>query len=168
MSFAHPSGVEFSDYDPAMIWRWTGIIALSYSSVAAARAQRNQWQDLEKLAPGTPISVVKRARQDCELVKVTDLELTCDKDIGQITRRLVFLRDQVREVRLEMPEHNKMIVGAVAGAAVGGLLGFLGGQQSSDPEGRAYARIYGIPIGASVGGVIGSHIHRHGAVVYRK
>jgi len=151
-----------------MIWRWAGVIAGLCSLVLPTRAQTNQWRDVEKLAPGTPISVVKRARQGCELVKVTDLELTCDKDIGQVTRRLVFVRDKVREVRLEMPEHNKMIVGAIAGAAVGGLLGFLGGQQSSDPEARGYARAYGIPIGAFVGGAVGSHIHRHGAVVYRK
>ena len=115
-------------------------------------AQTNQWLDVEKLAPGTPISVVKRARQGCDLVKVTDLELICDKEIGHVTRRLVFVRDQVREVRLEMPDHNNMIVGAIAGAAVGGLLGFLGGQQSSDPETRGYARALGIPIGALVGG----------------
>lgn len=142
------------------------MIAGLCSLVLSMPAQTNQWQNVEKLAPGTPISVVKRARQGCELVGVTDLELTCDQDIGQVTRRLVFLRDQVREVRLEVPEHNRMIAGALVGAALGGLLGLLA-QQSSDPETRGYARVYGIPIGALVGGAVGRHIHRHGAVVYR-
>ena len=132
------------------------------------QAQTNQWRDVEMLLPGTPISVVKRARQGCELVKVTDLELTCDRDIGQAIRRLVFARDQVQEVRLEEPEHNNMIVGAIAGGAAGGILGILGGQRLSDPEARSYARAYGIPIGAFIGGAVGRHIHRHGAVVYRR
>jgi uncharacterized protein YcfJ len=132
------------------------------------RAQTNQWRDVEKLWPGTPISVVNRLRQDCELVKVTDLELICDEEIGRETRRRVFVRDKVQEVRLEMPEDNKMIAGAIAGGVVGGLVGFLGLQQSRDPETRGYGRAYGIPIGAIIGGVVGKHIHRHGAVVYRK
>jgi uncharacterized protein YcfJ len=151
-----------------MIWRSVGILAGLCTLVLPMRAQTYQWQDIEKLDSGTSISVVKRARQGCELVKVTDLELTCDKNIGQTTRRLVYARDQVREIRLELPERNRLIVGAIAGAAVGGLLGFVAGQQSSDPEARGYARAFGIPIGAFVGGAIGRHIHRHGAVVYRK
>lgn len=144
------------------------MIPALFSLVLPAHAQTDQWQDVERLGPGTPISVVTVLRQGCELVFVTDLELTCNREIGRVTRRAVFGRDQVREVRLELPEHNKMIVGALAGAAVGGLLGFLVGQQSSDPEARGYARIYGFPIGGYVGGRIGRHFHRHGAVVYRK
>ena len=132
------------------------------------QAQTDDWTDVKKLGPGTPISVVKQARKDCLLLAVTDLELTCDEDIGLLLRRFVFVRDQVREVRLEMPEKNRMVAGAIAGAVVGGLLGFLGGQQSRDPEARGYARAFGIPIGALAGGALGHHIHRHGPIVYRK
>jgi outer membrane lipoprotein SlyB len=151
-----------------MIWKSMGIIIGLCILRLPARAQTYQWQDVEKLVPGTPVSVVKRTRQGCELVKATDSELTCLKDIGRVTRTLVFARDQVREVRLEIPAHNKIIVGAIAGAVVGGLLGILGGQTSDDPEARGYARAFGIPVGAFVGGAIGKHIHRHGAVIYRK
>ncbi len=151
-----------------MIWRWAAVITGLYSLVLPMEAQTNQWRDVEMLKPGTPISVVKRARQGCELVRVTDFELTCDREIGEVTRRLVFVRDEVREVRLEMPEDNKMIAGAIAGGVVGGLLGFLGGQQSRDPEARGYARVYGIPVGAFIGGAVGRHIHGHGIVVYRR
>jgi hypothetical protein len=134
----------------------------------AMRAQTNQWKSVEALRPGTLISVVKRARQGCEVVRITELKLACDKQIGQVTRRLEYERNQVREVRLEELQHSHWIVGAVAGAGVGGLLGFLGGQQASDREARGYSRAFGIPISALVGGAIGAHIHRHGAVVYRK
>ncbi len=150
-----------------MIWRWAAVMAALCSLVVPMRAQTDDWREVEKLGPRTPISVVQRARQGCELVKVTDVELTCEKEIGQRTRRLVFARDQVREVRLEVPEENKMIAGAIAGGVIGGLVGILGGQQSRDPEARGYARIYGIPIGAFVGGAVGRSFRRHGAVVYR-
>lgn len=151
-----------------MILRLTGIITALCSLGLPAWAQANPWLDVEKLGPGTPISVVQRARQECELVAATDLELTCDRDIAGQTRRLVFVRDRVEEVRLEMPQHNRMIPGAIIGAIAGGLIGLVAGQQPSDPEARVYARIYGIPMGAVIGGVIGRYIHRHGAVIFRK
>ncbi|MBV9301215.1 MAG: hypothetical protein JOY62_08120 [Acidobacteriaceae bacterium] len=134
----------------------------------ALQGQTDDWQAVEKLAPGTSISIVKRVRQGCELVKVTDAQLACDRHIGQDERALVFARDEVREVRLEEPEDNRVIAGAIIGAAAGGLIGFAGGSQARDPEARGYARVYGIPLGAVIGGLIGHSIHRHGAVVYRR
>jgi len=135
------------------------------------QAETNQWRDVEMLLPGTPISVVKRARQGCELVKATDFELMCDREIGHVTRRLVFVRNEVREVRLEMRGKNmfksRMFVGAFAGALVGGLLTFVAVQQRPDaPDGLLNV----IPISAVIGGAVGSHIHprQHGAVVYRR
>jgi outer membrane lipoprotein SlyB len=134
-----------------------------------ADSQTDDWGSVEKLAPGTSISVVKRAaRLGCDLVNVTNSELTCDRTIGGYTRTYVFNRAQVRQVRLEAPEDNHLISGVVAGAAVGGLLGFLGGGQSADAEARAYARFYGIPVGGFVGGMIGHAIHRHGVIVYHR
>lgn len=99
---------------------------------------------------------------------VTDSELECDRQIADVEKRFVFARTQVREVRLEDPEHNRMILGALIGGTVGGLVGFVGGGQASDPEARGYARIYGIPVGALVGGAIGHNVHGHGPVVYRR
>ncbi len=131
------------------------------------RAQSSDWNSVEHLAPATSISVVKRGRQGCEVVQVTDAQLTCDRRIGGIDRTLTFERSDVREVRLELPSHNHMIVGAIIGAAVGGLIGVAAAAQSSDPETRGYSRAYGIPIGALVGGVVGHSVHGHGAVIYR-
>jgi uncharacterized protein YcfJ len=136
--------------------------------ISLAEGQSSDWHLVENLAPGTAISVVMRGRVGCDLVGVTDFELMCDRTIGQFTRRYVFKRADVREVRLELPEDNRSVRGAIVGAAAGGLLGILGGGQLADPEGRGYARIYGSPIGAFVGGAIGHAIHRHGYVVYTR
>jgi len=145
-----------------MIWRWLFVISL----VVPAGAQINQWRNVEQLRPGTLISVVERGRRECELVSVTDSELICNRDVGRLNRRLVYARSQIREVRLERPEDNTMIVGAITGGIAGGLVGFLGTKQASDPETRPYATYYGVPIGALIGGIVGRHVHRHGSVVY--
>jgi hypothetical protein len=145
------------------------IMAGLCSAFAPLSGQSNDWQSVEKLAPGTSISVVKKnVRQGCELVQATDTELLCDEGFGGIWRRRTFQRDEVREVRLEEPRHNKMILGAVVGAAVGGLIGFVAAGQSSDPEARGYARAYGVPLGVLFGGLVGREIHLHGPVVYRQ
>jgi len=146
-----------------MIWKWFGVIIF----VLPIGAQTNQWRRVEQLRPGTPISIVERGRQECELDSVTDSELICVRPMSRVTRKLVYVRSQIREVRLEMPEHNTMIVGAIAGGLAGGLLGFFVIKQPSDPETHGYATYYGVPIGVFIGGAVGRHIHRHGAVIYR-
>jgi hypothetical protein len=149
-------------------FKWLVLFASIFSPILPLNGQTNDWRSVERIVPGTPISVLERGRRGCDLVQVTDSELSCDQHIGGDWRRIRFQRDRVREVRLEEPQHNKMLLGTVAGAAVGGLIGFAAGGQSSDPETRGYARVYGIPIGAVVGGLIGHAIHLHGPVVYRQ
>jgi outer membrane lipoprotein SlyB len=148
--------------------KWLSIMASLCSAFLPLHAQTSDWSAVEKIPPGTSISVVKRVRQGCELAKVTDSELACDRQIGEVERRLVFARGEVQEVRLEEPEHNRMIAGAIIGGVVGGLVGFIGGGQAGDPEARGYARALGIPIDAVLGGAIGRNIHRHGAIIYRR
>ena len=143
------------------------------SIVAPLRAQTSDWRSVEELAPGTPISVVAKfrrgtGRHGCELVRVTDWELVCDRDIGGDIRRLIFAPEKVREVRLEIPEDNRMIRGAFIGGVIGSLLGALAATHAKDPELRGYAPFYGPLIGVFIGGGIGSRVHRHGAVVYRR
>jgi uncharacterized protein YcfJ len=145
------------------------IAASCCLAVAALQlhAQPGDWEAVKQLAPGTPISVVKRLRQQCELVRVTDWELTCEWDMGRV-RKLVFARDDVRQVRLEYPDQHHALAGALAGAAAGALIGFGALRNASDPEARGYGRAYGAPIGALFGGVIGRNFHRHGAIVYQR
>ena len=136
-------------------------------AVAVPLHAQNDWGSVKALAPGTPISVVKRARQQCELIEVTDWELVCERDIGR-ARKIVFGRDDVRQVRLEYPDQGLTIAGILAGAAAGALIGFGALRNASDPEARGYGKAYGPPIGALAGGLIGRNLHRHGAVLYRK
>lgn len=147
---------------------WPSSIAFFWGIILPLQAQTNDWASVEKLAPGTSISVVKHGRQSCRVVLITNSELDCNGQVGHWERRFTFAREQVREVRLEDLARNRMIPGAIIGAIVGGLVGFIGGGQASDPETRGYARAYSIPIGASVGGTIGHNFHRHGPVVYRR
>lgn len=148
--------------------KWLSIVATLCTAMLPSHAQTGDWGAVEEIVPGTFISVVKRVRQGCELVKVTDSELACDRQIGKVERGLVFARSQVREVRLEEPGRHPMIAGAIIGGVVGGFAGFLGGGQANDPEARGYARAFGIPVGAVLGGVIGRNFHRHGAIIYRQ
>ncbi len=140
----------------------TGLCSLSL----LLHAQMDDWHSVEKLSPRTNISVVKRGRRGCALVGVTESKLTCEQD--RTLRTLVFTREQVREVRLEDLDHNRLIAGAIVGGILGGVVGFALAAQTHDPEGRGYSRAYGIPIGAFFGGLIGrDFFHRHGAVIYR-
>jgi len=156
-------------YYPGMTsFKWIRVAASLYGLSFVLVAQTTDWHSVEKLAPRTAISVVERSRRGCVLVKVTGADLSCAGETGGRWRILVIAREQVQEVRLETPEHNRMITGAILGGIVGGVLGFVGTGQSSDPETRGYARVYGIPIGAFVGGAIGRNFHSHGAVIYRR
>ncbi|MGA8026234.1 MAG: hypothetical protein WB992_03755 [Bryobacteraceae bacterium] len=101
--------------------KWLPFIALLCSIVVPLEGQANDWLSVEELAPGTPISVVTRGRRGCEVVRVTDSELICDRSIGEAHRTFVLARGEVLEVRLEEPEHNQMIAGAITGVVVGGL-----------------------------------------------
>ena len=148
--------------------KFAAIMAGLCSLLMPLRAQTGNWRYVEQLARGTSISVVERGREGCALVNVTDVQLVCERSIGRDRRTLIFPRAEVREIRMEEPEHNHLIAGAVIGGVVGALVGFVGGGQASDPEARGYARAFGIPVGAVVGGVIGHALHRHGAVVYRR
>ena len=132
------------------------------------QAQSDDWRSVEGLVSGTSISVVTRGRHSCDLVRVTDSNLICDRQTGMIDRRLVFVRAEIREIRIEEPERNRMIAGALIGAAAGALVGFVAAGQSSDPEARGYGRAFGIPLGAILGSAVGHNIHRHGAIIYRR
>jgi hypothetical protein len=146
-----------------MISKWMGVISL----VLPIAAQTNDWRTVEQLKPGTPISIVEHGRQECELDSVTDSELICVMPMSRITRKLAYARSQIQEVRRETPDHNSMIVGAIAGGIAGGLLGYFATLNASDPETHGYSTYYAVPIGAFIGGIVGRHIHRHGAVLYR-
>jgi hypothetical protein len=144
------------------------LIAGFCSLIVPLQSQTNDWNVVEKLAPGTAISVVERKRHDGRLLKVTSEALDCACWTGDVNRELVFTRQQIREVRLEKPESDQAMKGALIGGAAGLLVGFLSEIRSTDPEARVYAPRFGILVGASLGGGIGKGLHQHGRVIYRR
>ncbi|HZS54662.1 MAG TPA: hypothetical protein VFA65_09685 [Bryobacteraceae bacterium] len=145
------------------------IAAILCVLIPALKAQTGDWGDVEKLAPGTSISVVKRhGGINCTLARVTDSELDCIWQHDYVNRRYVFVRNQLRELRLDKPEHTHMIAGAIIGAAAGGLAGLVVATRSNDPETRVAApAIFALGIGSLAAG-IGYCIHQHGPVIYRR
>jgi hypothetical protein len=125
----------------------------------------NDWRNLAKLPIGMPISVVEHVRRGCEFIRVTDLELTCERT-DALGRTLVIPRGRIHQVRIERPSHNKMIRGAMIGAGLGELLFGVPALRTNDAETRVFGPFFGLGIGAWVGGAIGRHIHEHGAVLY--
>lgn len=143
-----------------MVTVWSAIVQLN--------AQTTDWQVVQTIAPGSTIRVSAlnhRGRPECELLKVTDSDLDCETRRG---KRLVFRRNEIREIRLENPEHHHMILGAIVGGAIGAGIGALSGVRSGDPEARRADPAGFALIGGSLGAGIGRGIHQHGPVVYQR
>jgi hypothetical protein len=120
--------------------------------------------------PGKSISVVllkHRGRRDCNLLRVTESNLTCALVRRSFSHTLIFLRDDIREVRVEHPEKDHMIIGAVIGGAAGLGIGVLASQHSSDPESRGAIPAFGALLGAAFGAATGHFIYPHGPVLYQ-
>lgn len=130
-------------------------------------AQNHDWGAVQNLRPGTRITVRHAFHVGCELVRVTDQELTCDRQVADQDRRVTFRRNRIREVRLERTEQNHWVRGATAGAAAGGLLGWIALVRSSDPE-TLLVVPYLIVGGAFAGGMIGANHHPRGALIYSR
>jgi hypothetical protein len=160
--------------------RWVTAPVFVSIFVLALNAQTNDWTVLEKLSPGTCISVLTDRRQGCEFLDATDAELSCDRQIGRDTRLLTFGRAQVHEVRLEGNRHSRKFLGtmtgAMIGAAIGASLGYAFSARSSDAETRVYSPVIGFVAGGAMGAGIGTGIGErteqcgkpHGTVVYRQ
>ena len=110
----------------------------------------NYWQTVQGIAPGSSISVTvfkHRGRRECELLRVSESDLACELERGHFSKRLVFLRDDIREVRLERPDNHHMIAGAVIGGAAGLAIGVLASARSVDPESRSADPAFGALLG---------------------
>lgn len=153
------------------------IVVICSGATMSSSAQTSDWQALQQIASGTPISITlvkHRGRREYELLTVTSSDLTCELERGMFHRHRTFLRDDIGEVRLEYPERHHGIAGALiggaAGAAIGALLGARSG--SGDLETQRAAQILGpltgISFGAGIGTGIGRATHQHGAVVYQR
>lgn len=152
------------------------FLLFTFLSVASARAQSRNWNVVEQLAPGTPISV-KYGRfwlhNRCVFERATEEVLVCERVSYGMSRLFIppvaeYRRKLVREIRLEHSDASNIAFGAALGGAVGGALGAAG---SGDTHTRARVGT-GILVGmggAALGGFIGRDFPiRHGKVIYRQ
>jgi hypothetical protein len=146
------------------------LLAAGFLLVSYASAQVTNWQNVQDLPPGTPISVKAAHRIRCDFIAATDEELACEQTIrGQFmfpsSHRFRFERRRIREVRREHPDRGTVIgagIGAGAGAAIGAA--------TWRPEsGYTHGGATLIPcvLGAVFGGAIG-HLFAHGEIIYRR
>jgi hypothetical protein len=140
----------------------------------SALAQRGDWQAVKDIPSGTTISV-KYGRffihMRCIFQSASDDRLVCARILYGpsavfIPPEAVYVRKQIREVRLEHSDASNMAVGAAIGAGVGGALGAAG---RGDTRTRVAAGLLVGGVGAVVGGLLGRDFPiRHGKVVYRR
>jgi hypothetical protein len=150
--------------------KWIWAITLC-GAILPSNAQTNDWQTVQGIAPGSSISVTvfkHRGRRECELLRVSESDLACELERGHFSKRLVFLRDDIREVRLERPDNHHMIAGAVIGGAAGLAIGVLASARSVDPESRSADPAFGALLGTAIGAGVGRAIHQHGSVLYQR
>jgi len=150
--------------------RWVWAVAL-IGAVLPLKAQTTDWQTVKGIAPGTSISVAvlnHRGKRACDLLTVTDSELTCNLERGRLSKMVVLRRDDIREIRMEYHERHHMLAGALIGGASGLAIGFLASRGSSDPETRAVTPVFGAIVGSALGAGVGRAIHEHGPILYRR
>ena len=148
---------------------FVAVLAVQCLALHQGKAQSNDWQAVKAIAPRSTISVRvlgQRGRRECELLNVTDSALTCVVWRRRFEKQISVPRSEVHEVRLEHPEQDRTIIGAVIGGAAGAVLGGIAVSVSSDPETKVAAPIFGAILGVSFGAGVGGGIHLHGPVVY--
>ena len=156
--------------------------------VPAAGARKRSWENVEKLPPGTSISVKSVwLRTQCTFVSATDDELDCDPvpPSGPVYRSwppapfpipyppasrsglAVYRREDVLEVRLEHSVPVNELTGVGIGAAAGAGAG---AANDSGTLTRGGGALLGGLIGGLIGGVIGrnSPIFHRGVIFKRK
>ncbi|HEV2488411.1 MAG TPA: hypothetical protein VGT03_01270 [Candidatus Acidoferrales bacterium] len=153
----------------------------------AASAHKRSWEAVEKLPPGTSISVKSDwLRTQCTFVSATDDQLVCQPVppmqplYGPWPRTpfpvpyppapppdlAIYRREDIREVRLEHSVPVNVLTGLGIGAGVGAGLG------ASNDSGTL-TRGGGALLGGLIGGLVGGVIARnaplfHRGVVYKR
>lgn len=155
--------------------------------VHTASARKRSWETVEKLPPGTSISVKSDwLRTQCTFLRATDDELVCQPvpPMQPVYRPwplspipipyppapppdlAVFRRQDIIEVRLEHSVPTNVLTGVAIGAGAGAGLGAANGSGTLTRGGSA---LLGGLIGGLVGGVIGRNSPLfHRGVIYKR
>jgi hypothetical protein len=142
---------------------WSILICVGFMVHPSARGTTGSWDQVENLAPGTPISVLERHRIHCQFESATDDELACRSD-SRISLLFTIPRSQIAQVTLDMSDSNHVAAGALIGGGIGAALGAL---RSGDPHARGAAALFGGGLGALFGGSFGKAIPaKRGPILY--
>jgi hypothetical protein len=146
-----------------IFWLVLTVLVLLPGARGQVQAQTGDWQAVQKLNPGTRISVRAQHRFPCLLEYATADELSCkvpDNRLIRLPYKITIRRGDIREIRLESSQAKDGWIGAGIGAGMGVVLGASTGKRSPIPA-------LG---GAMIGGVVGTMvpIFRHGKIVYRQ
>jgi hypothetical protein len=164
------------------------LTALPPHAQAKKRTSEGNWQVVQNLSIGTPISVKARAPHlMCYFERATDDALFCQplRRRGPATSRrpypspfplplppqpaeYVFKRQEIREIRLEHSEGTNQMLGALT---VGGVMAAIGAARNGNSSGltRGGGALWGGAIGALIGGVFGRDFPLfHRKVIYRR
>jgi len=143
--------------------------------VVNAGAQKRDWQAVEKLQLGTPISVhasnpnpLALRRADCDFISASDTELACNYYTSRRGHRfgpflIRFNRWSVLKIRIERPSDSEL-AGAAIGAGTGAAL-----FASTVSGARGPAALLGGGLGMLLGGELGRVTpFLHGPIIYER
>ena len=135
-----------------------------------AGAQTDDWRAVQKLTPGTHISVKAGFRFLCVFQEATDDALVCEAPQRNLIRTgrstYTVARSSVREARLEHTDTSNAAFGALVGGGAGAAIG-------ASVKNRTPDRVKGALLLGGVGALLGGGLGRdfpilHGEVVYKR
>ncbi|MBZ5701584.1 MAG: hypothetical protein LAN84_07025 [Acidobacteriia bacterium] len=148
------------------------LVTLLLLTIAAtnAEAQKGDWAAVQRIEPGTRISVKLRLRTVCHFVSATENQLACkippEGRMPFLPSELKFERRKIRQVRLEHDPSVNSLAGMAIGMGTGAALGAAAGGKTLTRGGGA---ILMGGIGALFGGVYGMFFPVvHKKVVYKR
>jgi hypothetical protein len=138
------------------------------SGIALARSTVGDWQSVQDIPTGWPITVVTEFTFPCIFAQASDQELICkpvQRNGAAVEPREIHVRrDRIHEVRVERRDGANMLAGAGGAGGLGAILGAILVAGARGPS--AYMLGLG---GASVGARTGRDLHiLHGKVIYRR
>ena len=134
---------------------------------SSAMSQTDHWQAVQALRSGTKIKVTLKNRPTfghCFMDGASDAQLVCNSGRWPLSRRKVYLRDDIKAVYLT---HNGPAIGLAVGAGAGAAIGAAGDPVPGLGRGGTALLDAGLlgGLGAFFGMVLDPFFH--GRVVYR-
>jgi uncharacterized protein YcfJ len=135
---------------------------------SGAQAQSSDWKVVERLNPGTRISVKVKKTYACVVERVTDTELICRSPSRLVRRTRTYPRAEIREVRLATDRKDYAVTGMAVGAAIGTIAG--ASLPTNVEATRPFTAIATGFVGGFFGHVTGMAIglFRKGQVIYKR